>query len=148
MTLSKTWINTSMANPKTVFIDADAFISLQFHQHSNYQKAIELSQKIADHNLQAITCTYTLLEVATVINMHFAGKRGPQVVQDIINNPHIHIIEGDKFLQKGLKIMNKQNSKNVSLNDCVHFTIVDKFRIDLIFSFDKHWTKNGYQLIK
>ena len=137
-----------MKSNNLVFIDADAFIALNFYNHPTYKKALKLAELIEVKNLNVVTCTYVLLEVATVLNKRFKGRRGPQVVTDIINNPKIGLIKGDDFLEKGIKMLVKQKSKNVSLNDCVYFAISTELNINKVFSFDKHWVKNGFNLLE
>lgn len=130
-----------------VFIDTDAFVSLHFHKHSNYSKAEKIAEKLAVENAKLITSTYSLAETATVINMYFGLAQGPKIVERIINNPGFKVIKGDKFLSKGLDIMKLQKSKNVSLTDCVNFAIAHELGVENVFSFDKHWRKNGFRLL-
>lgn len=137
-----------MNHQSRVFIDADAFISLQFYKHSSHKKAIEITHKLDLVRPQAFTCTYVLLEVATVINMHFEHKIGSEVVGQIIKDPNIKVIKGDQFLSKGIEWLKRQKSKNVSLNDCVYFAIAEELQVDGVFSFDKHWEKNGFILLE
>jgi predicted nucleic acid-binding protein len=137
-----------MRGPESVFIDADALVALNATKHPNYKKAFKIADIIDRGNFQTYTCTYVLLEAATILNMHFKRGLGAVVVNRIFDNPKIKVVAGDKFLEDGISKMEQQTSKNVSLNDCVYFAIADRLKIDFVFSFDKHWQKLGYKLLE
>lgn len=130
-----------------IFIDADAFVALNSPNHTLYKKATEIVQNFSNKPHQLFTCTYALLEMATIINMHIKPGFGPKIAHQIISNPYITLISGDEYLEAGIQKMAQQQSKNVSLNDCVYFAIVDDLSIEKVFSFDKHWAKNGFILL-
>ncbi|PIZ48169.1 hypothetical protein COY32_00420 [candidate division WWE3 bacterium CG_4_10_14_0_2_um_filter_41_14] len=130
-----------------IFVDADAFVALNAPNHPLYLKAKTIIDSFSQTPHQLFTCTYAILEAATVINMHIKKGLGPIIAQQITENPHIMVISGDEYLRNGIQKMSAQTSKNVSLNDCVNFCIADDLGIKHIFSFDKHWTKNGYTLL-
>jgi len=131
----------------STFVDADAIIALNAPNHSLFERAVKISGNIAKENRQIFTCTYTILEATTVANMHIKQGLGPFIAKSILNSPQITVISGDKFLKKGIEKMEGIKSKNVSLNDCVYFAIAESFGIKEIFSFDAHWTKNGFKLL-
>lgn len=136
-----------MATKRKVFIDADAFIALNSPNHKLYFHAVKAAEKIKNDKLAAYTATYTLLEVATVLNRLHGRRVGSTYARSVIDNSMVTIVEGDHYLEKGIGFMDQQSSKKISLNDCVYFAIAEDLKIDLIFSFDKHWVKNGFTLI-
>lgn len=79
--------------------------------------------------------------------MYIQPSLGPKVAEQIMSNADFNLISGDGYLAKGIEKMKKQTSKNISLNNCVYFAVVDQLLIDQVFSFDKHWRKNGYSLL-
>lgn len=50
--------------------------------------------------------------------------------------------------EKIFKIFKKQSSKRVSITDCVNITICKELGIKTFFSFDQHYIKNGFKLLK
>jgi predicted nucleic acid-binding protein len=50
--------------------------------------------------------------------------------------------------EKIIQIFKKQTSKRVSMTDCVNMAIAKKMGIKRFLSFDEHYKKNGFELIK
>lgn len=43
--------------------------------------------------------------------------------------------------------MRKYADKNISFTDCVSFAIMRRFRIRMVFTFDRHFRDAGFQVI-
>src|SRR3990167_7770292 len=105
-----------MKKYNSVFVDADAFVALNTPQNSNYKKAMDAAFYIEKEQFKVYTCTYVLLEVATVINMFYKKNSGADLVEKISEDPMINLINGDTYLKLGIEKMKTQSSRNVSLN--------------------------------
>jgi len=136
-----------MKESNRVFIDADGFIALNVTNHKLYLKAVQTLNFLDEVNSELYTASYVLLEVATVINMRVKAGLGTEVIEEIMGDPQIVVIGGDKYLDAGIDKLKTQRSKNISLFDCTYFAIVEDLGINSVFSFDKHWAKNGFNLI-
>jgi predicted nucleic acid-binding protein len=137
-----------MKKSRSIFIDADAVVALSVSSHSLHPKATKIMQGLQSGNLPRLyISTYVVLEATTVISKYSRASYAVERARKIFLNPQILVISGDKFLDGGLKTMLTQKSKNVSLADCVYFSICKHLGINDIFSFDKHWVKNGFNLI-
>ena len=128
-----------------IFVDADWFISVNFKDHPNYKNSIKLLKQAEKTSAELITCTYAVVEAATVISKYFSKEFAPVFAKKILYESNMQIIKGDLHLQDGIETLEKQNSKNISLNDCVHFSICKKLKITEVLSYDKHWIKNGFK---
>lgn len=132
---------------KSIFIDADAFISLHHVEHVNNLRSIQTLKSIENESVKIITCSYVILEAATILSMYIEKTLGSKFAHKILYDSDIKVISGDKYLGEGINIMRKQSSKNISLNDCVYFAICKELEIKEVFSYDVHWKKNGFKLI-
>lgn len=128
---------------KKVFVEADALIALVYKKDANNQKAKKIYTKLKISKCEFYSSNTSLYEAVTVLSQRI----NHQVVIEflIIIKQTLSIVFIDKKReQKGLEIFARQTSKNVSFFDCLNMAIMKELKIKEIFSFDKHYKKNGF----
>lgn len=139
--------NTRTMNPIRLFIDADAFIAIADTNDSNHVHAIELQKRIDHSDIRLYTSQYAIGEAITVISQHgglqLAILAGTAILTGNITIPNTTQVH----MKYALSRMAEQTSKNSRLTDMINMALMDELKIDTIFSFDKHYAQNGYQLL-
>lgn len=129
-----------------VFVDANAFIGLLNRKSSLHQLAIQKSAKIKQENEILATSDIVVAETITVlssrIDRRLALTFGSEIEEGGIQ---IFYLEPET-LSLAWKIFQKQTSKNVSFFDCTSFAIIEKYKVDKVFSFDSDFVKHGKNL--
>lgn len=138
-------INENLLN--NIFIDTDVVIALAVADDSNYSRSKKLQKIIDESKLKVFTSNFVIGEIITVlsqrIGVEFASKIGKHMMDGGIT---IINVSRDQ-MKKALKKFSEQTSKNSRFTDMINMVLMDELKIDTIFSFDKHYSKNGYKLL-
>ena len=134
-----------MTSTLKVLIDSDAFIALFTPQDSNHTKAVKIQGSLSNSPHEFYISNFVISECTTVISQKQGHKQALKFINHFNsfknNSNYIYI---DKKLENlSLDIFKKQTSKNISFVDCTNIAIYQKYKLDAIFSFDKHYKRNG-----
>lgn len=129
-----------------ILIDTDAFVALAKENDLNHQKAIKIAHKIKN-DTQFIS-PFTLPEAATVLShkvsqeaaVKFLAKARKEEFEEIILTKELEAQADEIFIQ--------QKKNHTSWPDCLNMAILNKFHLDSIFSFDKVYSQNSFQIVK
>ena len=128
-----------------IFIDSDAFIGLRVVADAHHEKAKNLLEQLGDESL--ITDWDVVDEVSTKLSYQTSKETAIQFLE-YLNQSQIRVEFLDKDTSEVAKsIFKAQKSKNVSMTDCANMAIAKKLKINTFFSFDEHYTKNGFDLL-
>lgn len=128
-----------------VFIDADAFIAIHYSSDAHHKKAIEILNNFED---DLITSSEVVAETTTKLSYFLSHQIACNFINEILKSKIIIEYLNPLRLQQAKELFTKQSSKRVSLTDCINMVICRELGIEKIFSFDKHYEKNGFRLIK
>lgn len=133
---------------KLIFVDTDAFVALAKSNDTNHQKAKKALNSLLKKPVSFLTSNYVFSEAVTVISQRVGHLSAVSFINQIKNPKSIFIIKqaNKEVDQLAIKIFLRQKSKNVSFVDCANMAMVNLFKIDAIFSFDKIYQKNGFKL--
>lgn len=131
-----------------IFVDSDAFIGASVPSDPHYDVSITLFRKLKEIGEDLITSWDVVDEVATKLSYR-AGKKTALEFLKNLKQSSIKIEYIDKIIsKKSLILFTKQKSKNISLTDCTNMVTAKSLGIDIFFSFDKHYEKSGFKLLK
>lgn len=122
-----------------LFIDTSAYLSLLNPNDINHHEAINLAKQFT--NKKFITNQAVLGELLTVGSMHFNKQKTIEFVEKINNSSTLIILETPKLIDNAFKIFKKVKSKNISWIDCYSQSIINKYKIKEVFTFDKDFDK-------
>jgi predicted nucleic acid-binding protein len=122
-----------------VFIDASAYIALLKPSDSHHHQANQLIKKF--EKLRPLT-TYSILEeVLTVGSMRVDKANTINFVEDIQQGPTLLIRESQELWNLTFALFKKIPSKNIGWVDCFSRVIIDQYRPQEVFTFDKHFAQ-------
>ena len=128
---------------KRILIDADAFVALNNPADSNHKRATIINNYLTSINVSFFTSDPALGEAITIISQKVGHQKAIYFTRDMFEDIII-IIETDANLRKkAFEIFKKQTSKNISFTDCVNMAILEREKLNEIFSFDSDYKKNG-----
>lgn len=130
----------------SVFVDSDIFIALNDCSESNHTKAEKAAQVLFDKKIRLVTATNVLLETATLLSQRISHDKAISFLRELRSSEML--IEHPKVetILHAEQIFIRQTSKNVSYSDCVSFAIMRESGINVAFSFDRDFKKNGFSL--
>lgn len=133
--------------PSSVFIDTDAIVALVQVSDSNHNRALKLQKLVDKYKIKIYTSDFVIGEIVTVINrksnIDLASKIGKEMLSGGVEIFYVSRSEMKLALEK----FSPQASKNSRFTDMINMVLMDKLKVDTIFSFDKHYTQNGYKLL-
>ena len=87
-------------------------------------------------------CSY-ILRKSYSRNRH---DKAVEVRNRLINSSIIDIVQVDECLFfEGWEYFKQHNDKSYSLTDCISFLVMNRLNIQLVLTFDKHFSQAGYQ---
>jgi predicted nucleic acid-binding protein len=127
-----------------IFIDSDAFLGISNPSDALHNRAIALLKYQTD---DLVTSWDVIDEVTTKLSYHFSKSHAIEFLKSLaVHNITIEFL--DKVTSEVAKeIFISLKSKNVSMTDCANMAIAKKLKINIFFSFDEHYTKNGFKLL-
>lgn len=122
-----------------IFIDSSAYLSLLISHDTNHRKALIAARKYAQE--EQVTSYAVLGEILTVGSQKYNRPTTIKFVNRILNSPTIKIIETEELINLTWDLFKKVNYKNIGWVDCYSQAIINKYKIKLIFTFDKDFER-------
>jgi len=133
--------------PNRIFIDADAFMAVVDTANTNHKKAIKVAKILHLRKASAFTSNFAFGEAVTVASQIVGLATAVRMGKDIQKGDYTIIDVTSEQRELALERFSKQASKNTRFTDMVNMVLMDELKIDIIFSFDSHYPKNGYKLL-
>ncbi len=138
-----------MNSPNVIFVDSDAFIALAREDDSNHAKSLKILELLQKDRYHFVTSNYVFSEVITVLSLRLSREAAMKFIENMKSPDSAYTIQWihEQSEKEALEIFAKQRSKNVSFVDCTNMAIMSINKIEIVFSFDEVYKKNGYTLI-
>ena len=128
-----------------VFIDTSAIYALGSKSDEFHEEAKKKLQILTNKNVEFITSNYILLECISLLQT----RQGVMLTKELINT----LITGVSILwineemhARSWKYWLGKSKESLSLVDCSSFILMEKEKIDVAFSFDRHFIAAGKTL--
>lgn len=124
-----------------IFIDASSYLSALLPKDPNLKRAIEIFKSISQSKEQLVTSYAILGEVLTICSQRHDRRVGIQFVKEILDGQTRVILGDQELMKKAFKTFQDIKDKDVSWVDCYSFAIIEHYKIEKVFSFDKDFKK-------
>ncbi|MFB6182036.1 MAG: type II toxin-antitoxin system VapC family toxin [Candidatus Magasanikbacteria bacterium] len=133
-------------NPLEILVDADALVALVKTDDSNHPKAVNISKQFQQMSVDFQISPFTIPEAVTVVSYKIGQKEAREALNKF-RSKNFFEYDFDRELEKKVdKVFKQQSKKGASYFDCVNLVILEKFKLDGIFSFDSVYSENDYDL--
>lgn len=132
---------------KSIFIESSAFVALNDSSDILHDQADAISESLYNKQVTFLTGTNVLLEVVTLLSQRASHKEAVAFLELIRNSSTTIIHPDEELILKAEELFKQQTSKNVSYSDCVSFAMMRERHVNIVFSFDHGYKKNGFNLI-
>ncbi|MBE9233191.1 PIN domain-containing protein [Cuspidothrix issatschenkoi LEGE 03284] len=130
----------------TIFLDTSFIIALELVDEQYHQIAINYWQGLIQSSPQFVISSYVFDEIVTFLNSRNRHDKAVEVGNRLINSSIIDIVQVDECLFfEGWEHFKQHNDKSYSLTDCISFLVMNRLNIQLVLTFDKHFSQAGYQ---
>jgi len=130
----------------SIFVDTSAFLAVLDANDRNHTRAKAFWTAILTEKETLITTNYVLLETYALVQ----NRLGMNAVRDFTTfiTPVVETIWVDETLHhRGLSALLSANRRKLSLVDCVSFEVAREFAIFDVFTFDKHFSEQGFRCL-
>ena len=130
-----------------IFIDTGAFVARYIQKDQYNEKAIGFWNNLKEQNQKLYTSNFVLNEAFTIL----AGRAGYKFASERARNIYIsEVIDIIRPVEEDERIaidyFEKYSNLKVSFTDCISFTLIQRYRINRVFTFDKHFEIAGYKI--
>jgi predicted nucleic acid-binding protein len=128
-----------------IFVDTSAFLAILIVTDQYHLKAKQFWTELLTTDAVLYSSNYVLLETTALLQHRF-GIDAVRLFEDKLR-PVIEIIWVDEQIHKqGMGILITANRRNLSLVDCISFEIMRQARLENAFTFDPHFSEQGYKV--
>jgi predicted nucleic acid-binding protein len=130
----------------SIFVDTSVFLAVLVEDDNNNKIAAETLATLAENGEQLITTSYILVESYALIQR----RMGMNAIRDFQNKilPSLILVwinaeEHQRATQQFLS----ENRRNLSFVDCSSFDIIQRSKVEKVFTFDGHFREQGFEVI-
>lgn len=131
----------------SVFIDTSAFVAMQVAEDENHQPAASLWKRLVDGNEQLVTSNYIIVETCALLQRRAGMSAVRTFLQDILSIVLVEWVDLALHLE-GIAGLSGAARRGPNIVDCVSFAIMRKLAVTDAFTFDSHFSDQGFRLLK
>lgn len=130
----------------TVFIDTSAFLSILDADDKYHKKAEQPWAELISSEDTLFCNNYILVETFALVQNRLGMEALRTFNDDILPVVNIDWIEKSTH-KAGVSALLAASRKRLSMVDCVSFETMRRLEIKKVFTFDPHFTEQGFQCI-
>jgi predicted nucleic acid-binding protein len=129
----------------SVFIDTSAFLAVLNADDSHHRKAAATWKTIVENGTPLFTHNYVVLETFAVLQNRIGVEAARGFIEDIVPVMQVEwVTEVDHG--QGITAVLTAARRQLSLTDCVSFSIMRRLGLRKVFCFDKHFQEQGFEM--
>lgn len=130
-----------------VFIDTSAFLALLDAADRAHAPAKGAWEGLLAPDVRLYTSNYVLVETLALIQRKFGLSVVRVFEEDVL--PVISVVWVDEAAHKAaMSALLAASRRELSLVDCVSFETMRKLGLKTVFSFDRHFGEQGFELVR
>ncbi len=129
-----------------IFIDTSAFLALVHRADTSHQNAVEQWEKLLEADDALITNNYVLVESIAIAQSRYGLEAVIYLQSELLQSVTIDWMDTEKHAS-AIEAVLLANRRNLSLVDCSSFQTMKRLGIDTVFTFDKHFREQGFNII-
>ena len=130
---------------ETMFIDTSAFYALMDSSDKNHDKAAELWPLLLHKDQYLATGNYIIVETLALVQNRLGFEAADLWYQDILSLAKVLWVE-ESIHNLACELWLSLGRRKLSFVDCVSFVTMRHFNIKKVFSFDKHFIEQGFDV--
>lgn len=128
----------------TVFADTSGLFALLVRNDFMHAKAKANFEYFTKSNTRLVTSSYVVLETITLLQRRVGLEAAVSFTNYII--PLLEIVWVNEYWHgRAVDRLRMENSRAVSLTDCLSFEIMEAMEICVAFTFDRHFIERGFE---
>ncbi|MCI0444492.1 PIN domain-containing protein [bacterium] len=130
-----------------IFIDTGAFLARYIARDQYHKKSVRGWNLLRKDRTHCYTSNFVLDETITLLARQAGYEFASARAYTIYKSGLLEILRPDfKDELEALEFFQKFSDQKVSFTDCVSFVLMKRNRINLAFSFDRHFVLAGFDI--
>ncbi|MBI4583871.1 MAG: type II toxin-antitoxin system VapC family toxin [Planctomycetes bacterium] len=135
-----------MRNP--VLVDTSAFHALEnAGDILEHESAKQVAEKLEAENGLLVTSDYILDETYTLLSSVLGHKTAVAFGREIQKGGSEIVQVDEKIQREAWEIFEQYADKDFSFTDCTSFVVMKRAKIQIAFTFDRHFQQYGFQTL-
>jgi predicted nucleic acid-binding protein len=131
--------------PAKVFLDTSHWVALVTETDQFHEKAIEISQRIANSSSHLVTTQAVLLELGNSLAKKRYRQDAGQLLRFLSTDPAIDVVPlTSELFNRGLQLFETRKDKEWGLVDCISFTVMTDRGVTEALTSDEHFEQAGF----
>ena len=131
------------------FVDTGGFAALYHRTDSYHAKAKTIWAFLREKQALLYTSRDVLSETLTLVRRRTGIQQALICGEDLWASPVLEILRPDaRQDQEAWDLFRKYHDKDLSFVDCLSFVFMREYRIHQAFTFDRHFTQAGFEMVE
>lgn len=132
---------------RRVFADTSALLALVVPEDRLHGTASRTLGRLRERDVELVTTSYVLVESHALLGRRI-GLAAVRAFREKVE-PNLAVVWVDEELhERGLDLLLTRGIRDLSLVDAVSFVVCREEGIDEVFAFDRHFTDEGFSLVR
>jgi len=129
-----------------IFIDTSALLAVLNRDDKFHDSAAKEWVRLIESEYSLLSSNYIMIETIALLQRRFGTDAVRLLISDV--QPLIKLVWVDESIhESALNVVKTINQRNLSLVDCTSFEIMRQLGIENVFSFDSHFSEQGFRVI-
>lgn len=129
-----------------IFVDTSAFLAVLNADDDFHQQAAAVWLDLLTGEARLITNSFVLAEAYALIQNRLGLDAIRTLAKEILPLFEVKWVDGELY-QQAVTLLLAANRQQLSLVDCSSFVTMHQNNIDLAFTFDRHFSEQGFEII-
>ena len=132
---------------KKIFIDTGAYLAAAHKSDQDHEQSVKVWNEIKQEKMKIYTSNHVIDEFATLLARRMDYIFSADEI-DLLYKSDISIERTDENDEKeALNFFRKYADQEVSFTDCLSFVIMNRLKIKKVFTFDRHFSYAGFEVV-
>jgi predicted nucleic acid-binding protein len=130
----------------SVFIDTSAVMAVLSKNDLFHKQANRIWVRLLEDETRLVTHSFVISELYALVQNRISLNAIRTLAKDVLPLFEVKWVENEIYEQAVAALLGA-NRRELSLTDCISFTIMRRNHIEKAFSFDNHFNEQGFTLL-
>lgn len=131
------------------FVDTSAFYALEDPDDRCHPEAARIQRDFAAEQPDLYTTNHVFDECITLIGARLGAGRAVLFARDLLSSRLLRVVRSDEQLERAALVLYERfHDSRVSYTDCLSFAAMRAREIRFAFSFNGHFARAGFELVR
>ena len=131
----------------TTYVDTSAFLALMDVDANEHSRAADTWTRLLENGDQLVTCNYVIVETCALLHKRYGIAALRAFLESILPAVLVEWVDLPAH-SAGISALLTSGRKGPNIVDCVSFSIMRELAITDAFTFDRHFSENGFQVLE